>query len=65
MPLAPAKTLSERFPAALAEVLAALEVDSAFIANEIARMTEPVFSKTANRSVERATIFPTENCLHF
>jgi hypothetical protein len=51
MPLAPAKTLSERFPAALAEVLAALEVDSAFIANEIARMTEPVFSKTANRSV--------------
>ena len=51
MPLAPAKTLSERFPAALAEVLSALEVDVAFIADEIARMTEPVFSKTANRSV--------------
>ena len=42
---------SERFPAALAEVLSLLEVDGAFIADEVARMTEPVFSKTANRSV--------------
>jgi hypothetical protein len=51
MPLAPAKTLGERFPAALAEVLSALEVDRAFIADERARMAEPVFAKTDNRSV--------------
>ena len=51
MPLAPAKTLSERFPAALAEVLAALDVDEEFIVDEMTQMTAPVFSKTANRSV--------------
>lgn len=51
MPLAPAATVSRRFPSHLAAVLAAHEIDPAFIAHEIVAMAEVRFAKTANRSV--------------
>lgn len=51
MPLAPATSLAERFPSQLATVLAAHGVDQAFIAAELAQMTEARYAKTANRSV--------------
>lgn len=51
MPLAPAGTLTERFPTHLAMVLNALEVDAEFIASEVAAMSQVQYAKTSNRSV--------------
>jgi hypothetical protein len=51
LPLAPAATLAERFPAALVDVLAAHNADAAFIAAELAEMGELRLAKTSNRSV--------------
>lgn len=51
MPLAPASSLAERFPAHLAAVLNALDVDAGFIAAQVAAMGEVQYAKTSNRSV--------------
>ena len=51
MPLAPAATLSDRFPEALERLLEALGVVPAFIDTEIAAMAEGRYAKTTNRSV--------------
>ena len=51
MPLAPASSLAERFPAHLAAVLNALDVDASFIAAQVAAMGEVQYAKTSNRSV--------------
>jgi hypothetical protein len=51
MPLAPAASLSDRFPAALGETLATVGVDYRFIEAELAEMVEGRWAKTANRSV--------------
>jgi hypothetical protein len=51
MPLAPAATLTERFPGALAEVLAAHGVGRSFIDEEVARMDDCQLATTKNRSV--------------
>ncbi len=49
-PLAPAATLLDRLPAALAAVLAAHGVDQAVITAEVAQMGTHVYAKTVNRS---------------
>ena len=51
MPLAPAATLSDRFPEALGRMLEALGVAPAFIEAEISAMADARYAKTANRSV--------------
>jgi hypothetical protein len=51
MPLAPATTLAQRFPARLEAVLAAYGIDPALIAREAVAMAEIGFAKTANRSL--------------
>jgi hypothetical protein len=51
MPLAPAASLAQRFPQALAQVLNALEVNPVLIQTELSQMTEVRFAKTANRKV--------------
>jgi hypothetical protein len=51
MPLAPAATLAKRFPAALKDVLQALDLPADFIQAEIDGMGEVVYAKTANRSL--------------
>lgn len=51
MPLAPAATLARRFPAQLALVLKAHGLSADAIAQEVWRMSEVVYAKTANRSV--------------
>lgn len=51
MPLAPASSLAERFPAHLAAVLNALDVDAGFIAAQVAAMGEVQYAITSNRSV--------------
>lgn len=51
LPLAPAATLAQRFPTALAEVLQALDLPAEFIRTEIEGMREVAYAKTANRSV--------------
>ena len=51
LPLAPAASLAERFPAALESILKVLGVNAAFVASEHWAITEARFSKTANRSV--------------
>ena len=51
MPLAPASTLAARFPHALATNLVRHGASQAFIANEVATMSEVSMAKTANRSV--------------
>lgn len=51
LPLAPASTLAKRFPAHLAKVLKALEVDDEFIAREVAAMSVAGFARTASRNV--------------
>jgi hypothetical protein len=51
MPLAPASSLSERFPAYLATVLKALDVDAGFVAAQVATLREVQYAKTSNRSV--------------
>jgi hypothetical protein len=51
LPLAPAATLAERFPAAVGDVLAAHKADAGFIAAELAEMGQVRLAKTSNRSV--------------
>ncbi len=51
MPLAPASSLAERFPAHLAAVLNALDVEASFIAAQVPAMGEVQYAKTSNRSV--------------
>ena len=51
VPLAPAATVIDRFPATLATVLGALGVSDSFIESERAEMTEHRLAKTQNRSV--------------
>ena len=51
MPLAPAATLAKRFPAALKDVLQALDLPAEFIQAEMDGMDEVVYAKTANRSL--------------
>lgn len=51
MPLAPAKSLADRFPGHLEAVLNALGTDPRFVAAEIAATTDARWAKTANRSV--------------
>lgn len=51
LPLAPTRTVADRLPAQVAEVLRAIGIDPAFIANEVDAMTDPVWAKTASRSV--------------
>ena len=51
MPLAPAATLLDRFPAQLAEVLQEHGFDDQFIDREVEEMSDAVVAKTANRSV--------------
>lgn len=51
MPLAPSSSLAERFPAHLAAVLNALDVDASFIGAQMAAMGEAQYAKTSNRSV--------------
>jgi len=51
MPLAPAATLARRFPAQLGRVLKELGVPADFIAQEVWRMGDVRYAKTANRSV--------------
>ena len=51
MPLTPAATLARRFPAQLALVLKEHGVSSEFIAQEVWRMDQVRYAKTANRSV--------------
>ncbi len=51
VPLAPAATVIDRFPATLATVLGAHGLSETFIARELAEMTEHRLAKTENRSV--------------
>jgi hypothetical protein len=51
MPLAPAASVVGRFPAALAAVLHALDIDEQFIERELREMAEHHVTKTASRSV--------------
>ncbi len=51
MPLAPASTLSARFPGELAAVLGRHGVNRAVVERETAAMADVAFMKTANRSV--------------
>lgn len=51
LPLAPARSLLERFPEQLAVVLRALEVPEDFVEQELAAMGDGVFAKTADRSL--------------
>lgn len=51
MPLAPATDLATRFPAHLAEVLAAQGMPQQFIDHELAQMNCFQYAKTSNRSV--------------
>ncbi len=51
MPLAPAATLTERFPQALSLLLAAHGVSQRFIDEEVAQMTDCRLATTTNRSV--------------
>ena len=51
MPLAPAKSLTDRFPEHLAAALNALGTDPRFVAAEIAATTNAQWAKTANRSI--------------
>ncbi len=51
VPLAPARTLAERFPEHLEAVLDALGIDPRFVAAEVAATVAARWAKTANRSV--------------
>jgi hypothetical protein len=50
-PLAPAATLLDRFPRALAEVLHAHRLADAFVRSEIAALVDGSYARTENRSV--------------
>jgi len=51
LPLAPATTVAQRFPAALTKVLQAMNLPAEFIETEISDMRDLVYAKTSNRSV--------------
>ncbi|HVW50896.1 MAG TPA: hypothetical protein VHC91_10965 [Trinickia sp.] len=51
MPLAPAANLAERFPGALADILAAHGVPDSFIESEVSQMHAMKYARTQNRSV--------------
>lgn len=51
VPLAPARTVADRFPEHLAAVLNALGTDPRFVAAEVVATTGAQWAKTANRSV--------------
>lgn len=51
VPLAPAKSVAERFPAHLEAVLNALGTDPRFVAAEVAATVDARWAKTANRSL--------------
>ena len=51
VPLAPARTVAQRFPGQLGLVLKAIGVKTEFIADELEAMGEAVFANTASRSV--------------
>lgn len=51
VPLAPVKSLADRFPKHLEAVLSALATDPRFVAAEIAARTDAQWAKTSNRSV--------------
>ena len=51
IPLAPAASVVDRFPAALAVILEAHRINRSFIDREVAEMTEHRLAKTVNRSV--------------
>jgi len=51
LPLAPAATVIERFPAAFAEVARAIGVNEGALNEELAEMESVVLAKTASRSV--------------
>lgn len=51
VPLAPSAGVVDRFPAATAEVFAALEIDPRFVATETSEMAAAVLAKTASRQV--------------
>lgn len=51
VPLAPAKTVADRFPEHLEAVLYALGTDPRFVAAEVAATTDARWAKTASRSV--------------
>ena len=50
-PLAPSKTLLDRFPEALLQVLLSHDIDRAFVAAEMAETQDAAYAKTANRTV--------------
>ena len=51
IPLAPAASLAERFPEALAQVLLALDIGQDFVKSELEKMGQVTYCKTVNRSV--------------
>jgi hypothetical protein len=51
LPLAPAATVLDRFPAAFARVAAAIGVDRAALAAELATMQTHTLAKTASRQI--------------
>jgi hypothetical protein len=51
MPLAPAVSVTDRFPGHLSEVFAALDLDQSFIESEIGEMSECGLAKTKSRSL--------------
>jgi hypothetical protein len=51
LPLAPAATIAQRFPAALKTALQAMDLPAEFIAAEIECMNDVIYAKTSNRSV--------------
>lgn len=55
VPLAPAKTVADRFPEHLEAVLNALGTDPRLVAAEVAATTDARWAKTANRSVVGVT----------
>ena len=51
IPLAPATTLAQRFPDALAQVLLALDIGPDKVKSELEKMGKVTYCKTSNRSV--------------
>jgi hypothetical protein len=51
MPLAPATTLAQRFPDALAQVMLALNIEPVKVKLELEKMGKVTYCKTSNRSV--------------
>ena len=51
LPLAPATTVTDRLPDALADVLRGIGIPEPYVIDELAAMNHAVIAKTANRSV--------------